>query len=137
MGEEISYEIVERQQASSLQNRVQHFTSKVLLKGGIRTLESGLLVDIIEKFYEAVTELYNELVLSVAKSDDRAQLILATDTMNHPISTPVRKASDLTADHISVAVSKAQNSGVKVSIQFIYACHNRPYMNANCTGVLG
>jgi hypothetical protein len=116
MADSIQYDIVEREHASSLEDHVHHFVSKVILRGGDGTVEGGKLVDIIDKFFEVITELYNELVLSVAKPNDVAAIILSTAKMNHPISTPYRTASDLTADHIATAVSKAHNSGLEVSI---------------------
>ena len=111
---QIQHEVVHLDKQSCFKNRVNHFITNVVLKGGDDTIQQGLLIDVLESFFDTVLELYNDFIGSKALPGDKAQMVLSTTAMTHPISTPVRDAKDLTADHLLTAVSKAQNSGLTV-----------------------
>ena len=110
----MEYEILQEAQASSLQNRVQHFSTKIQLKGGTDVIHQGLLVEVSAAFYAKVEELFEKQVKSIANRDDEAQLIIKTDKMESYISTPRRRVNDLTPDHLLAAIQKSQNSGLTI-----------------------
>ena len=110
----MEYKILQEAQASSLQNRIQHFSTKIQLRGGTDAIHQGLLVEVSAAFYAKVEELFEKQVKSIAKSDDEAQLIIKTDKMESYISTPRRRVNDLTPDHLLAAIQKSQNSGLTI-----------------------
>ena len=117
---------MEEAKASSLQNRVNYYSTTVILRGGSDAIQSGFLVEVSASFYAMVEELYDKFVKATSKPDDKAQLILKTDSMEHFVSTPLRKVDELTVDHLMVTLEKTQNSGVsikfsdKLVIEFIH-----------------
>lgn len=116
-GNLILHEAKEEYRGSSIKNRVNHVVSKIALKGANDEAHNSMLKAIFLSFYKKVEELYDEYILSKSKPADKAQMILYTNQMDHPISTPLRMASDLTPNHMMAAVSRAQNSGVSISLR--------------------
>ena len=72
------------------------------------------MVEVSSSFYKAIEELYEKYIMGVAKPEDKAQMLLKTDTMHSFISTPLRAVDDLTADHLLTTVEKSQNSGASI-----------------------
>ena len=114
--DDIVFDVVEEAKASSLENRINQFSTKILLRGGDDAMQKGLLVEVTALFYELVEKLFEKYVKSLAKSADKAQIVLKTESMEHFISTPLRRVEDLTVDHLMVTIEKTQNSGVSIKL---------------------
>jgi hypothetical protein len=84
------------------------------LRGGTQDVHDGKLFEVLNAFYEKIEELYKLYIEENAKPNDFAQMILYTDAMDHPISTPFRLVKDLTPDHLLTKVKQAQNSGITI-----------------------
>jgi hypothetical protein len=74
-----------------------------------------------------IDKLYKKYVKSIAKMQDKAQMLLKTEDMEHCISTPIRLVNVLTPDHLLMTIEKSQNSGVyifsdKIVVDFIHIC---------------
>ena len=133
--EPIIHEVLTEFKASSLQNRVHHFASKVQLRGGNDEIQKGLLVDVMSSFEKKVDELLTKYIKDVAKPDDRAQIILTSDSMNAPTSTKMLQACDLTTDHILTTVTKSQNSELSlkfedsITLEFVHTRKDKGWNN--------
>jgi hypothetical protein len=109
-----------------MKNRVHQYQTKIILKGASEDMNNGLVVEISATLYSTIEELYEKFVKSIAKLQDKAQMLLKTEAMGSYISTPIRPVSDLTPDHLLTAVQKSQNSGAtikfsdKLVIEFLH-----------------
>ncbi len=123
---DILYEVITEATASSLQNRVHQFQTKVILKAASEAMQNGLLVEASATLYRAIDELYEKYIKIIAKPLDKAQMLLKSDSMQSYISTPFRQVEDLTPDHLLTAIEKSQNSGASIKfsdnliIEFIH-----------------
>lgn len=113
----VSYEEVGQISKSSLQGRVTQVTSRIVLKNGSSKENTGDMVKVLDELFEIVEELLIKYVKSVAKEGDLAQMVFLTSQMEHPISTVVRKAEDLSPDHLMVLLEKSQNSGLSLKFE--------------------
>jgi hypothetical protein len=122
----IVYDIVEEFKGSTLRRKIKQTITKISLRGGTDSVQEGKLFEVLNAFYEIVGELYEKYISDIAKEGDYAQMILYTDAMDHPVSTPVRLAKDLTVDHLLTKIKEAQNSGVtikfsdKLIVEFVH-----------------
>ena len=71
-----------------------------------------------------IDKLYKKYVKSIAKTRDKAQILLKTMDMEYRISTPIRLVNVLTTDHLMMTI---KNSGVyifskKIVVDFIHIC---------------
>jgi hypothetical protein len=97
-----------------MRNRVHQYQTKIILKRASEAVNNGLLVEVSATLYIAIDELYGKYVKSIAKLQDKAQMLLNTVVMGSYISTPIRPVNDLTPDHLLTAIEKSQNSGASI-----------------------
>jgi hypothetical protein len=110
----IRHEVVERQEVSALDGRVTDVITKVVLRGATDVVDQARVIDVLNSFFVKVRELFHEHITSIAKPDDRAQVVIFTDTLQHPVSTKIQAAQTLTPEHILTKVQDAQTSEATV-----------------------
>ncbi len=101
---------------SGLDGHVTEVITQVGLRGCGVVVDQSRVVDVLASFYKKVEELLHQHITSVAKEGDQAQVVILTDSLEHPISTSTMTASSLTPDHVLTKVQDAQTS--EASIRF-------------------
>ncbi len=114
---QILHEVVDTREQTALNGRVRRCVSRVVLKGANDAVHNGRILDVVSSLFQKIEQLYDHHIVQNAKGEDQAQMILWTDSMETPISTPFRRFSDLTVDHLLTVVAKSQNSGVTISFK--------------------